>query len=264
MTNITSEHVTCAVCSKKSKQDILISTNSMGGSDLDLRPPPMKRDTMNCWLQRCEHCGYVSYDISVLPENDEGREGVSLEKVKEIIESDDYVEQLHDSSLSRLANTFLCYAILQDKGFGNYAASGWASLRAAWVCDDGVIHDKFNEEKHLNNAVRCRKKAIYWFEKCRSLSIPFVQQKGTEEMILTDLFRRCRMWDDADKELQRAQVFKDEIDDFVWKLIEYEMYLVKKQDTECHKVSDAQLNFHKDGDASVTNEHNTAPKNSRE
>ena len=248
MTNITSKQVPCVLCGKFTAQDILLSTNSSGGSDLDLRPPPMKRDTMSTWLQRCDHCGFVSYDISVLPETDVENqpESLSAELVKSIIESDDYVEQFHCKSYPRLANTFLCYAMLQERGFKSVPACGWACLRAGWVCDDGVKHDKINEEKHKANAIQCRKKAIQWFEKCRSIGKPFVQQNGSEELILMDLFRRCYMFEDALKEFTRAEGNKQYIDEFVWKLLEFENLLVEQKDVDCYKVSDAQICFKKD------------------
>jgi len=245
MTNFTSKQVSCVVCNQFSGQDVLLSTNSFGGSDLDLRPPPMKRDTMSTWLQRCDHCGYVSYDISELIESEDGKK-LNIDEIKAIIESDEYEEQLHCNTLSRLTNTFLCYSIMQEKGFQNYPATGWACLRAAWVCDDGVKHDAFNAEKHKANAVKCRQRAIKWFLKCRELGITFVQQTGTEEMILSDLYRRCRMFEESLGECDRAEKKKNSIDDFVWKLIEFERFLVEQEDVECHKVSDAQLSFKKD------------------
>ncbi len=67
----------CAVCGKVSKQIALMSTNAIGYSDLDMRPPEMERSTINTWIQICPSCGYRALDISEL-----------IEKSSEAVNSD--------------------------------------------------------------------------------------------------------------------------------------------------------------------------------
>jgi hypothetical protein len=64
MTDIGEEIVTCAVCGRQTPQTILFSTSTFGAPDLDLRPPPMKRQTIEYWVQECPYCGYVASNIS--------------------------------------------------------------------------------------------------------------------------------------------------------------------------------------------------------
>ena len=60
MTIITKIEMKCSVCGKTSQRAVMTSTNSWGRPDLDLRPAPMYRDTINVWLMECPHCGYVA------------------------------------------------------------------------------------------------------------------------------------------------------------------------------------------------------------
>ena len=44
----------CAVCGAKSTQVVVMSTNRLGSTDLDLRPPEMMSSTMRYWVLRYE------------------------------------------------------------------------------------------------------------------------------------------------------------------------------------------------------------------
>ena len=60
----------CAVCGEETTLGVCKSTNAFGSPDLDLRPPPMQRDTMGFWVQKCPHCGYAARNISKYEETD--------------------------------------------------------------------------------------------------------------------------------------------------------------------------------------------------
>ncbi len=64
MTNIGKIEIECSVCGGSSDQFLLLSTNTMGAPDLDLRPAEMQRSTMHLWVVECPHCGYVANDLS--------------------------------------------------------------------------------------------------------------------------------------------------------------------------------------------------------
>ena len=64
MTIIRDIETECSVCGETTEQPVLMSTNSWGYPDLDLRPPEMQRATMHVWIQECPHCGYVAGDLS--------------------------------------------------------------------------------------------------------------------------------------------------------------------------------------------------------
>src|SRR5689334_17370242 len=64
MTSYYPRQVICSVCGTSSRQEVLTSTNCIGSPDLDLRPPQMKRSTMDRWLHECPNCGFVSGDLT--------------------------------------------------------------------------------------------------------------------------------------------------------------------------------------------------------
>jgi hypothetical protein len=57
------------------------------------------------------------------------------ESARALVESDEYRAQLLDKNFPELANTFLCYALLPEPD-KIYEAAAWASIHAAWTCDD--------------------------------------------------------------------------------------------------------------------------------
>jgi hypothetical protein len=50
VTTIFEEEVTCAVCGSKQTVQEMGSTSSFGAMDLDTRPPPLQRGTMEMWV----------------------------------------------------------------------------------------------------------------------------------------------------------------------------------------------------------------------
>ncbi|KAL9653072.1 hypothetical protein ABK040_006291 [Willaertia magna] len=231
MTNISSQTVTCVMCKKTSSQKVLLSTNSMGASDLDLRPPPMKRNTMETWLQRCPHCGFVSYELSELPEVDQQQQDNLTTLINNVLTSTSYQDQLNNNQYPTLANTFLCNSILQKDILNNFVTAGWSCLRAAWVCDDA---------HQVDNAIECRKKATEHFTTVRKNGSQISAQTGTDELLLCDLKRRCNLFEEALEECAKAELKKNQMDEFVWKIIEFEKTLIEKKDAACHNIREVQ------------------------
>ncbi len=102
MTTIVTETVKCGCCGKKSKQRGLGSTNQFGSADLDLRPPPMARDTMEYWLQTCPGCGLVAEDLAA-----------ETPAVADLVRSDAYRRGGLDRAAPDLALTFLRQATIE-------------------------------------------------------------------------------------------------------------------------------------------------------
>src|ERR1044072_678127 len=63
MTRRSWQAFSCAQCGQESEHIVILSTNTFGTPDLDLRPARMKRDTMDCWVQECPHCRYVAQSL---------------------------------------------------------------------------------------------------------------------------------------------------------------------------------------------------------
>ena len=102
-----------------------------------MRPPEMFRSTMDSWVQCCENCGYCAPVISKGSSN-----------AKNVIDSAEYITLKIDYVIPKLANHFLRWSIIA-KSTGKLDEAGWASLHAAWVCDD---HDRVTDARH------CREK----------------------------------------------------------------------------------------------------------
>lgn len=135
MTTYAETTFTCPACGNTDAYTALMSTNAFGSADLDLRPPPMKRDTMHTWVRRCQKCSCCFAD---------GTQGNDLNLEK--IDSEAYRQVGQDSNLPELAKDFIRYAMIR---YGrDDQTEAW--LNAAWVCDD---------EENEPEARKCRKKA---------------------------------------------------------------------------------------------------------
>lgn len=116
----------------------MLSTSESGPPDLDLRPAPMRRYSMQTWVVRCPGCGYCARSIEQAPEG-----------VRAVVDSETYRAQLEATDAPELANSFLCQALL-DEAQGRTVSAVWAAVRAAWVCDDAELEDA---------ATTCRRRA---------------------------------------------------------------------------------------------------------
>jgi hypothetical protein len=172
MTTFHSEVIGCAVCGKVSSFQALSSTSAFGSFDLDLRPPPLQRHTMEFWQQECPSCGYVNVTI-----------GTPLEGAADIVRSPEFEALRSTSDEPALVNRFKRHALLvADEPI----QSGWTLLHAAWVCDDLGLREL---------AKRCR-------EDCADLwsSAPYGYDEDSARMqsVLVDVLRRSEHFDEAD------------------------------------------------------------------
>ncbi len=113
----------CALCGRESLQRQLASCSTFDGPDLDGRPAPMLRNTMQCWIERCPHCGYAAETIGRRPH-------ISQQVLDGMIQA---VGCMDGGSM--LARDFMRIAMRYDKRRNLKSAVRW-SLYAAWVCDD--------------------------------------------------------------------------------------------------------------------------------
>lgn len=135
--------VTCTLCGQTSTQTELISTNRFGAPDLDLRPPPMQRNTMNTWVECCANCHYCSASIA------DEVPVAELDAVKNVVASAQYKEIVGNNGEPLLSSKFLAtytIAIALNKP----ARALLGALRASWVFDDYGDNEQ---------ATQCREKA---------------------------------------------------------------------------------------------------------
>lgn len=164
----------CAICGKRSEHPMLGSTNEFGSRDLDTRPPELARSTISMWIQNCPSCGYCAPDISK-----------AKSKASELVESNIYRKNLKNPDLPDLANYFLCWSLIQENA-EDYANAGWASIHAAWACDD------FGNDK---NAKSCRMRAVAMLQKAKEKGQKFAENTGAEYALMVDLLRRSGQLD---------------------------------------------------------------------
>ena len=206
MTIINQFEKRCSVCGKTSMQPVLSSTNSWGYPDLDLRPAPMKRDTMNTWLMECPHCGYVAIRL----ENE-------LDVSPNLLKSDEYLTCGGHDFKSDLSKRFYRHYLI-SKAKKDYRSMFFSLLHCAWTCDDA--DDRL--------AVEIRKKAAD--------SIDLFEADGDEKdnlkIMKADLLRRSLQFDRVADEFND---FRSD-DDLLNSIIRFQIERALMKDSACYTV----------------------------
>lgn len=218
MTTIFNIKKTCAICNTTNDYTGIGSTNRFGAPDLDTRPPEMMRSTIRYWVQRCPKCGHCSPDVA------ESQKNIA----SETIQSADYQAQLNHADFPTLANTFLCWALLQEAA-GDLLGAGWSTIHAAWICDD---------ENEKAAAKICRQKTINRFQAASDQNILISQQAGMEFALLADLHRRNGNFEVIAALVEQG--LKSQPDDIVTKILEFQQVLAENRDSGCYTVAHAE------------------------
>ena len=211
MTNLTIEVKHCGICKKIGKYTIITSTNSNGSPDLDTRPAEMKRSTVNFWVERCS-CGYCSPNVAII-----------LENAVEFIKSEVYKKQLNKPNFPEIANSFLCWSLIEENN-KNLIQACWCSIYAAWIGDDSN-----NKEAALYS----RKRAVNLLKQIIINKQYLMDQDGSDKTIMVDLLRRSGEFEEA---LNVCNESKDISNEILQKIIEYQKNLIKNKDISCHKI----------------------------
>lgn len=211
MTTIAQITHKCSVCGTVSEFTALASSNQMGSPDLDLRPAPMERYTMEYWLEECPNCGYISDQVSDPCDID-----------IEFLKSDKYRTCDGIGFKSELAKKFYkSYKI--DLLNGMERKAFYAILHAAWACDD---------EKDHENASVCRKKAIPLITKM----IAYSRNRNKNFLLIkADLLRRSGCFEQLLTEYADVK-FNDQLLD---QILAFQLEKAKQQDTDCYSVNQA-------------------------
>jgi hypothetical protein len=177
----------------------------------------MARGTLSYRIKRCTRCGYCAPDLA---------HGSPL--ATQLVKSAAYQAQRRDINYPALANTFLCWAMI-EKASQNHAGAAWAAISAAWVCDD-VINQVA--------ADLCRLRAIELIKQAQAEGGSFAEEKqGTEEAILSDLLRRSGQFDQAEPVCQEGLAKNP--DDRIRQMLVFQQELALQQDRERYTVADA-------------------------
>jgi hypothetical protein len=217
MTTVFLLEKTCFICGRKSNcTQTETPMTTAGSKDLDGRPSQILRASVYMWVQRCIFCGYCASDISLgLPEE------------KAVVQSGQYVAQLSNKDFPETANSFLCRALINEHN-GRFSEGGWASVYAAWVCDDNQF---------TKAAEACRGKALALFVAARNHQQAICETAEDELILIIDLMRRKGDFDAAlalcEPEIQKP--YSEE----TLSLLNFEKSLIDANDSSCHRTSEA-------------------------
>ena len=217
MTTYDFRQVTCSICGTASEQQVLMSTNTLGFQDLDLRPPEMQRSTMSTWLHECPSCGFVSEDLTNAEEG-----------TQELLAAERFKALHQDRALSgTLIGRCLKRSFLAEE-LGNALEAANCALWAAWAADDS----------DNRSAIEYRSKAADLF-----LAAASAAPAGSEGSIMmrtrtVDILRRARRWDEAIG-LADAVLADDALDPTIRSIVEFGRRLSQAGDHSTHTVQDA-------------------------
>jgi len=219
VTTIYEEEVTCAVCGAKQTVQEMGSTSSFGPMDLDTRPPPLQRGTMEMWVHECVECGYVAPELEKAAQGD-----------AEIVASADYRAEIARAGRVRQASRFVCRSLL-DESAGDVVTAGWRRLHAAWVCDDVANVDEARGQ---------RLAALELLERARAQGKRAMKSVvGGDQLLLADLARRAGNFERA-LECCDAGLAVAALPAFVAKLLAFQRELVLARDVGGHTVAEVE------------------------
>ena len=217
MTTIFQQSVTCGHCGTENEVIELGSTNSFGSMDLDMRPPPMERDTLAQQIHRCQGCGYCAPDLEEWSRHDV------------LLESDDYRALLADEDYPDLARKFIAYAFLAESS-GDLGAAAWAYRSAAWVCDDQA-------DAYVESSRKCRYEVLRLLKALHLNGQSFTNDHVTDAILELDLLRRSGQHDEA---RSRAHTLSSTaLPDVLHSISAFQQRLAAAGDSACYRVSDA-------------------------
>lgn len=224
----------CALCGQTNAQASVRDAKKHGSPDLDTRPAADVRFSIDTLVQRCPSCGYCFHDLAKLAPG-----------AAETVNSPAYQEQLKSTRFASLANSFLCWSLIEEQA-GNFSGAGWACIQAAWVCDDAadfnrlygnISKSQVGTRDEAAGAKLCRLKAVNLLKRARDEGQVFGGQPGAEEALMSDLLRRMGRFDSAKKMVQCG--FEAGAAGVVETVLEYEKLLAEKGDVDVHTMAEA-------------------------
>lgn len=207
--------ITCANCSTASSQPRKEQVAMNSAPDLDLRPAPERRHTMEQWVQECPNCKLMCPDLDSPPTG-----------AGTVLAHPDYVAMAADRKAHPLVRKFRAWAYVAEKS-GLSADAGFAHLHAAWVADDANDTGLAAMQRHM---------AAMHLSAGRDRGTVYGRQKGAAEALLADVHRRMGRWDEAVHEAERGKSVTDQ--PFIDALCDYEIALAKKHDAAVHTTNE--------------------------
>lgn len=210
----------CGHCGALWQGVALLSTNGIG-SDLDTRPLGMARETLHYQVQRCSACGYCAANLSQAPST----------AALQCLDKPDYLAQLNDPAYPRLANAFLCQALLHQTE-GQPGATLTALLSAAWVCDDAEAGEA---------ARQCRRRAIALLSDqdlpdSEFFPAPASDYAGQRDLLLSDLLRRAERFAEGQDVVAHGLAIAQNA--HIRRLLRFEQQLIAAGEMGARRIAD--------------------------
>lgn len=230
MTTLYPQVVSCIICGAENDFFNLGSTNSFGSPDLDFRPAGMARYILIYEVQTCINCGFSAPVISedfkefLSKKQDEKRE--QLQKIKEIIVSEEYKEILKNEFFPDFSNSFLAASFIQEK-LGNFDSAFHLAMKAAWIADDN---------NNINAAEYSRIEALKLLDKTTEGFIA----GPTKLLLKIELLRRVSKFEEAD-ELVTQALIELQSDEKAMQIISFQHELIIKRDAAAHKIDEGMM-----------------------
>jgi hypothetical protein len=182
-----------------------------------MRPQGMARSLIAHQIQNCPSCGYCAPDITQ-----------EYDQARNVMQTENYRQQLANPSLPALANHFLGWALIREAA-GVYNEAGWAALHAARVCDDAAAPEP---------AKQCRHHALALFQQAHHAQMPFAKEKVVEAAVFADLLRRTEQFDRVEAVCQEG--LRQGPKASVRAALLFQIALANRRDALCYSVEDAQ------------------------
>jgi len=207
--------VYCSGCLTEQVITLIASSNAFGSMDLDGRPPPMHRFTLDQQIHRCSQCVFCAPKLAWY-------EGLDIQLLTE----KPYLDIVYDASYPDLANTFRAHAYLSAAA-KNHRAVLRAFLNAAWVCDDIGMTDEV--------AVRCRLEALKAMDTLHEGVALYTDSMANDQVLKIDLLRRSRRFYEAAALVLELDQCRVPI--ILCQIMELQNRLIIEQDDACYQVA---------------------------
>lgn len=208
----------CAVCDRVSLHGVIMSTSGFGSPDLDFRPPPLERFTIDHWVQECPHCGYCAPVITE-----------KIRKAGKLVRSAKYrgILKKPQRGDAQLYNQFLCASALYEHA-GDLAAAARMALCAAWVADD--------KQRGKAKAVRARKQVLRLVDELHARGGQLEEKPASENLQMIDISRRAKEFGRANRLIaELAEVGTEPIP----ALVAFQRERVAARDTNAYTIQEA-------------------------
>jgi len=210
------EDVACPICGAINQPDRLMSGHSFGSPDLDLRPAPDMGRLLDYMIESCHACGYAASSL-----DDPPKAGTTA-----AMASPEWQALKTKNGLPKLAASFKRAELIANQS-QDIVEAVWMALRAVWVGDD----------RKSAITPTLRREAAALIQQVMAYRTTFVSQRGGNEAVISDLFRRAGDWDQA---AFWANKGLDIVDDaVVSSVLKFELRLIDAQDGEVHQIEEA-------------------------